>query len=174
MFLYLLIFFVLWPFLVSAECKEGRHQVHNQPLLEFWDPVTVFWSVHWLRLQGGAWKGWIVMVSLTSAVFLALGGRTSPLRRELLQTADLFLIPKPSSSKGAHGATLPVPWVTNVIKVQILPQDVSKVKGTHRLLRNWIGIQALPATRIHVHVTSTHGSNLGVLDSLKHLLFLLS
>lgn len=132
----------------------------------------------WLRLQAGAWEGWIATVSFIPSVFLAcrttgpaLSGRASPLKRELLHVADLYLIPKPFSSKVAHSTTLPIRCVKNIIRVQILPHDVSKIRGTHRLFRRWRGIQALPAARIHVSLTSTHGSDLGVLDSGKNLLF---
>jgi len=46
--------------------------------------------------------------------------------------AGLYLIPKPPATV-ALGATFPVHCAKNVIKVQTLPQDVSKIRGIHRL-----------------------------------------
>lgn len=130
--------FLLWPLVMSGWTQRGRewewepgpHRLLTSPWIQRPSDNILVDTVGWgcTRLLG---KGELLQFPLLPPYFQHTepwASRASPLRRQLLQLADSSLIPKPPAGKW-HVVLPFLCTVRNVIRIQILRQDVSKIRG---------------------------------------------
>lgn len=99
--------------------------------------MTVFWSI-WLAKTACLGRVNCCSSFYTCCIFRMLNLDVSTQWQDITfkeggsVNGSLILDPQTSRNKLAHCATLPIHCVKNIFEVQILLQDVSKIRGTSK------------------------------------------